>query len=163
MEGDGMPYICGKSPEKGDRIRHRGGKTGTVTWVQLNYPSMPGHDAIAVKFDDGSAIGIALAADYTLASRSKSEVDKKPTGRSIEDVMKEALRHYEDGLAVVMFDKENKILHGEQNLSGLAKITDVKTLVFNFIREVDKTEFEARRCEEALEQARKNFLKRLAK
>ena len=64
-----MPYTCGKSPEKGDRVTHRGGKIGTVTWVRLDYPGMPGHDVIAVKFDDGSAVGIALAEDYTLISR----------------------------------------------------------------------------------------------
>lgn len=68
MEGR-MPYNCGKSPEKGDRVRHRGGETGTVTWVQLNYPSLAGRDAVAVKFDNGSAVGLAAADEYTFLSK----------------------------------------------------------------------------------------------
>lgn len=64
-----MPYTCGKSPEEGDRVRHRSGKTGTVTSVQLNYPSFAGRDAVAVKYDDGTAVGVAAADEYTLMSK----------------------------------------------------------------------------------------------
>jgi hypothetical protein len=60
-----MPYLSGQTPNIGDRVKHRGGKTGTVTHVQLNYPSFAGRDAISVKFDDGSAVATAVADEYT--------------------------------------------------------------------------------------------------
>jgi len=63
-----MPYRDGGIPTKGDQVRHVGGKSGTVTWVQLNYPSFSGRDAVSVKFDDGSSVGVSVADEYTLVS-----------------------------------------------------------------------------------------------
>ena len=63
-----MPYLSGETPQNGDRVKNRKGEVGTVTWVQLNYPSTPGHDAIAV-FDNGMAVGVAMADEYTLIKR----------------------------------------------------------------------------------------------
>jgi hypothetical protein len=65
-----MPYTDGCTPTVGDRVKHQGGKTGTVTYVQLNYPSFSGRDAVSVKFDDGSSVAISLADEYTLVSRA---------------------------------------------------------------------------------------------
>ena len=66
-----MPYPDGSTPEVGDRVKHQAGKTGTVLHVQLNFPSTPGHDAVGVKFDDGSSVGVSLADEYTLLSKAK--------------------------------------------------------------------------------------------
>lgn len=60
-----MPYLSGETPKERDRVRNRSGKSGTVTHVELNNPSTPGHDVISVKFDDGSAVAVSLADEYT--------------------------------------------------------------------------------------------------
>jgi hypothetical protein len=65
-----MPYKDGSTPTEGDRVRSQRGKTGTVTQVQLNYPSLPGHDALSIKFDDGSHIAISAADEYTFVSKA---------------------------------------------------------------------------------------------
>jgi hypothetical protein len=50
-----MSYIGGEEPRKGDHVkRENSGRTGLITWVQLSYPSTPGHDAVSVNFDDGA-------------------------------------------------------------------------------------------------------------
>jgi hypothetical protein len=55
-------------------VKHENsGRTGLITWVQLNYPSTPGHDAVSVKFDDGGVgVGLAMADEYSLVERGSS-------------------------------------------------------------------------------------------
>jgi len=65
-----MPYASGETPIVGDRVKTSAGRTGVVTWVQLNYPSTPGHDAVSIKWDDGgTGIGVAMADEFILVRR----------------------------------------------------------------------------------------------
>ena len=58
-------------PKVGDHVKTADGRTGVITHVQLNYPSMPGHDAVSVKWDDGGVgIGVTVAAGHYLVSRA---------------------------------------------------------------------------------------------
>jgi hypothetical protein len=69
-----MSYIGGEEPRKGDHVKHeKSRRTGVITWVQLNYPSTPGHDAVSVKLDDGGVgVGLAMADEYSLVERGAS-------------------------------------------------------------------------------------------
>ena len=74
-----MSYSDGNTPAMGDKVkRQKDGKVGTVTHVQLNYPTTPGHDNIGFKPDDGSiGVGNSLAVEHILISRTKSNVDEE--------------------------------------------------------------------------------------
>lgn len=65
-----MPYASGEEPKVGDHVKTAAGHTGVITHVQLDYPSMPGHNAVSVKWDDGGVgVGISVAAEYYLVRR----------------------------------------------------------------------------------------------
>ena len=65
-----MPYASNETPMAGDHVRTATGRTGVVTHVQLNYPSMPGHDAVSIEWDDrGIGIGVAAADEFYLVGR----------------------------------------------------------------------------------------------
>lgn len=69
-----MSYSDGNTPAVGDKVRRqKDSKVGTVTHVQLNYPTTPGHDNIGFKPDDGSiGVGNSLAVEYILISRAET-------------------------------------------------------------------------------------------
>jgi hypothetical protein len=64
-----MPYKKKEGPQIGDRVRHLGGRIGTVTYIDIRGRNM-GRDIVAVRFDDGGVpTGMLPAARYTLISR----------------------------------------------------------------------------------------------
>jgi hypothetical protein len=66
-----MSYATGETPEVGDHVVSRQGRPGVITWVQLDYPSTPGHDAVSIKWDDGGVgIGIAMADEFRFVRRA---------------------------------------------------------------------------------------------
>jgi hypothetical protein len=65
-----MPYWGGEVPKAGDHVKTGRGRTGTVIELQLNSPSMQGHDQVSVRWDDGGFTGISLAEEYELVKRS---------------------------------------------------------------------------------------------
>jgi hypothetical protein len=65
-----MAYESGETPKVGDHVRQAGGRTGTVTDVQLEQGHLRGEDQISVKWDDGGVgVGMALAREFTLMPR----------------------------------------------------------------------------------------------
>lgn len=69
-----MPYENGESAEVGDRVQHNSGYVGTVRTVQLNAGKTPGHDQIAVDWDDGSSY-TCTAEECMLIYRTNSKTD----------------------------------------------------------------------------------------
>lgn len=83
--------------------------------------------------------------------------------RSIAYVMKEALQHYADGLAVIVVSTDGEVLHEQDNPKRLLEETDLATLAFCVIREVERAAFQVGNYAEVLKTAQRDFWKELAK
>lgn len=149
-----MPYASGETPEIGDHVIYRNGKTGKITAANLNQGHLRGEDSVRVQFDDGSiGIGNALASEFQFVSKPASSEaahfqshcpkcnQPKPVSAD-RDFLKVACQLSEDihvistcGHDWKLQDHERKHLHqalkGKENLISNALDWNLQGIYFN--------------------------------